>query len=147
MAAWKPARPHFSPGIRTPLPRGTPSLDHFCKTPDPALCTRSISLSASSTPWSNHPSFQLLFTPGSVASGPSDRCLVLPHPCVVPCVCLRGCHGANCCVYSCLPNALRFAGICLSGSGCPSCLFFFLGEERRDLRYHLSGRTPGRNQE
>lgn len=47
-----------------------------------------------------------------------NRCRSLPRHDLVPCVCLRGCHGANCCVYSCSPNAHYSVGICSNGSWC-----------------------------
>lgn len=55
-----------------------------------------------------------------------NTCRSLPSHNLVPCVCLRGCHGANCSVYSCSPNAHRPVGICSNGSGCLVLLDFLL---------------------
>lgn len=86
------------------------------------ISSHPANISSNSTPAPTqapyHPHSPLSWNhPFSVASALTDARASPSHD-LVPCVCLRGCHGANCSVYSCSPSAPCSVGICSSGSGC-----------------------------
>lgn len=72
------------------------------------------------------PSFPASLEPALLCGLTPNRCRSLRSHDLVPCVCLRGCHGANCSVYSSSPNARCSVGICSNGSWCLVLLDFLL---------------------
>lgn len=63
----------------------------------------------------DHPHSKHPWNQSSVASALRDAGTSPSHD-LVPCVCLKGCHGANCCVYSCSPDEHCSVGISSDGS-------------------------------